>query len=213
MSLSDGITHIVATPHCNDRYHYDPAYLVQCVRRLQELVGAAPVLSLGCDFHLSYDNLQSVLADPDLYTIGGSRYLLVELSDYSIPTQIGDCFLRLGDRGVTPIITHPERNAILRPNPQRVIGFVELGCAVQITASAITGSWGAKAKEMAQWFLKEKAVQFLATDAHDTVRRPPVLSEARKIVAKQFGDELANSLVDKNPRAVLNDEPLASLKQ
>jgi protein-tyrosine phosphatase len=61
---------------------------------------------------------------------------------------------------------------------------------------------------MAQWFLKEKSVHFLATDAHDTARRPPVLSEARKVVAKQFGEALANSLVDENPRAVINDQLL-----
>jgi protein-tyrosine phosphatase len=66
---------------------------------------------------------------------------------------------------------------------------------------------------MAHWFLKEKVVHFLATDAHDTARRPPVLSEARKMVAKQFGEELAAALVEENPRAVVNDQPLACFKQ
>jgi protein-tyrosine phosphatase len=84
---------------------------------------------------------------------------------------------------------------------------------VQVTASAITGFWGAKAKDMAQWFLKEKAVHFLATDAHDTTRRPPVLSEARKMIAKQFGEELAETLVEGNPKAVVNDELLACFKE
>ena len=27
MAAADGITHQVATPHANDRYHYDRAYL------------------------------------------------------------------------------------------------------------------------------------------------------------------------------------------
>jgi protein-tyrosine phosphatase len=66
---------------------------------------------------------------------------------------------------------------------------------------------------MAHWFLKEKAVHFLATDAHDTVRRPPVLSEARKIVAKQFGEEVADALVEGNPKAVVNDQPLPCFKE
>jgi protein-tyrosine phosphatase len=56
-------------------------------------------------------------------------------------------------------------------------------------------------------------VHFLATDAHDTVRRPPVLSEARKIVAKQFGEELADALVEGNPKAVVNDELLVCFKE
>jgi protein-tyrosine phosphatase len=208
MAVADGITDMVATPHCNERYHYDRDYLAGCLRHLQQLVGTKPQLVLGCDFHLSYDNLQSVLADPERYTIGGSRYLLVELSDFSIPTQIGDCFLKLGDLGVTAVITHPERNAILRPTPQRVIEFVELGCAVQITANALTGFWGQRVQRVATWLLEHEAVHVIASDAHDTKYRTPNLSQARDAAASICGMEIAEALVEHNPRAILQGQPL-----
>jgi len=80
---------------------------------------------------------------------------------------------------------------------------------VQVTASVFTGSWGARARQVAGWLLQKKAVHFLATDAHDTERRPPVLSAARKIVTKQYGEATAHALVEANPRAVMNDQPLA----
>ena len=92
MAAADGITHIVATPHSNDRYTYDREAHTATLDRLRALNLGIPELSLGCDFHLSYDNLQDVLATPERYTINGSRYLLVELSDYGIPMQIADCF-------------------------------------------------------------------------------------------------------------------------
>ena len=207
MAAADGITHMVATPHFNERYHYDHACLAGCLRRLQELVGEFPKLSLGCDFHLSYDHLQLVLANPDRYTISGS-YLLVELSDFSIPTQIGDCFLKLGERGVTAVLTHPERNAILRVTPQRVIEFVELGCAVQITANALTGFWGQGVERAATWLLEHEAVHLIASDAHDTRHRTPILSAARDAAAAICGAEIANVLVEENPRAVVSGQPL-----
>ena len=208
MAVADGITHIVATPHSNDRYHYDRDCLLQCVLRLQGLAGDSLKLSLGCDFHLSYDNLQSVLAQPERYTIGGSRYLLVELSDFSIPLQIADCFLKLGDVGVTAIITHPERNAILRQAPQRVIEWVELGCAVQITANALTGFWGHRVARVATWLLEHEAVHVIASDAHDDKHRTPILSRARKAAAEICGAEIATALVETNPRAILAGQPL-----
>lgn len=208
MAAADGITHMVATPHCNERYHYDRDYLAGCLRHLQQLAGATPQLALGCDFHLSYDNLQKVLIEPERYTIGGSRYLLVELSDYSIPTQIGDCFLKLGDVGVTAVITHPERNAILRPTPQRVIEFVELGCAVQITANALTGFWGQRVQRVATWLLEHEAVHVIASDAHDVKYRTPHLSQARHAAAGICGVEVADALVEHNPRAILQGQPL-----
>jgi protein-tyrosine phosphatase len=208
MAAVDGITHIAATPHCNDQYHYDRHYLAQCLDRLQELAGPSPRLTLGCDFHLSYENLQSVMANPERYTIAGSRYLLVELSDFSIPTQIGECFLQLGDRGVTPVITHPERNAILRPNLQRIVEFVELGCVVQITANALTGFWGQRVERAARWLLEHEAVHVIATDAHDARHRVPILSRAREAAAAVCGAEIAEALVEHNPRAVLQGQPL-----
>lgn len=208
MAAADGITHLVASPHSNDQYHFDREYLTGCVERLQSLAGAAPKLSLGCDFHLSYDNLQNALEHPDRYTIAGSRYLLVELSDFSIPVQIGDWFFKLANTGLTIIITHPERNAILRQAPQRVVEWVEMGCVVQMTANALSGFWGQRVQRVATWLLEHGVVHVIASDAHDAKHRTPVLSAAKEAVRLICGDEIANALVQDNPRAILEGQPL-----
>ena len=80
-AAADGITHMVATPHANDRYQYDRERLQGVLERLQKEAGDAPKLSLGCDFHLSYENIQDALAHPKRYVIGNTRYLLVEFSN------------------------------------------------------------------------------------------------------------------------------------
>jgi len=208
MAAADGITHQVATPHANDRYHYDRAYLQDLIAHLQGLIGTELKLSLGCDFHLSYDNLQKVLANPERYAIEGSHYMLVELSNYSIPQQTTDCFTQLGDRGVTAIITHPERNPILRESPQQVLEWAEQGCVIQTTGSALTGFWGERVRRAAQWLLEHDAVHVLATDAHDTEKRVPVLSTAREAAAEICGEEVADALVEANPQAIINSKPL-----
>jgi protein-tyrosine phosphatase len=207
-AAADGITHMVATPHANDRYHYDRQYLQGLVDHLRELVGDRPKLSLGCDFHLSYDNIQDALANPTRYVIDGTRYLLVEFSNYSVPQQTTDSFLKLGDCGMTAIITHPERNPILRESLQRVVEWVEQGCVVQMTGSALTGFWGERAQRAALWLLEHQAVHVLATDAHDTVKRVPILSTAREAAAEICGADVADALVESNPRAIISNQPL-----
>ena len=87
----------VATPHANDRYAYDRLYLSGLLAQLQEKVGPSLRLSLGCDLHLSYENLERVFDQPHTYTIGELTDLLVELSDFSVPIQLSDCFFRLGN--------------------------------------------------------------------------------------------------------------------
>ncbi len=208
MAAADGITHQVATPHANDRYHYDREYLQGLVTHLQGLIGNTLTLSLGCDFHLSYDNMQDVLANPARYAIANTHYMLVELSNYSVPPQTTDCFTQLGDRGITSVITHPERNPIVRENLQRVVEWAEQGCVIQVTGSALTGFWGERSGKAARWLLEHDVVHILATDAHDTAKRVPILSTARAAAAEIVGHEVAEALVESNPQAILNSQPL-----
>lgn len=208
MAQADGITHMVATPHASDRYAYERRYLSTLIENLREKVGPGLHLTLGCDFHLSYENLERALAEPHSFTIGDTNYLLVELSNYSVPVHITECFTRLFDRGLTPIVTHPERNPILQQNPHRVLEWVEQGCLVQVTASALTGFWGERPEIVARWLLDRLAVHFLSTDAHDTKRRVPVLSEARDLAAEIVGTEYADALVEGNPGAVVSGQPI-----
>jgi protein-tyrosine phosphatase len=208
MAAADGIEHMVATPHANDRYVYNRDEHNRALDHLRSLIGDTPRLSLGCDFHLSYENVQDALTRPDWYTIDGGKYMLVELSNYGIPHQIEEYFSKLGDKGIRAIVTHPERNPILQHDKQRIIRWVEQGCIVQVTGSALTGSWGERAWRTAAWLLEKQAVHVLATDAHDTRNRIPVLSTARKEIEEVYGKELAFALVDGNPRAIVNGQPL-----
>jgi protein-tyrosine phosphatase len=210
-AAADGITHMVATPHANDRYHYDRNYLQGLVAHLQQLVGDKPTINLGCDFHLSYENIQDALTHPTRYVIEGTRYLLVEFSNYSIPQQTTDSFHKLGDCGITVIITHPERNPILRESLQRVVEWAEQGCVVQMTGSALTGFWGERTRRAALWLLEHQAVHVLATDAHDMEKRVPVLSTARDAAAEICGEEIAEAMVEGNPRAIITNQALPYL--
>jgi protein-tyrosine phosphatase len=208
VAVADGIEHIVATPHANDRYHYDREFLTRLVDYLRQRVGNAPRLSLGCDFHLSYENLQDVMLFPERYTIDRTQYLLAELSNYSVPVQIEENFSKLLEKKLIPVITHPERNPIMQKTPQRILQWVELGCVIQVTGSALTGRWGEAAWRTAQWLLKRNAVHVLATDAHDLKSRPPVLAAARNAAAEVCGEDVARALVDANPRAIVSGQAL-----
>lgn len=207
-AAADGITHMVASPHANDRYHYDREYLQGLLAHLRQLAGDAPKLTLGCDFHLSYDNLQDAFANPSRYVIGNTHYMLVEFSNFSVAQNTTDSFHKLGDRGITPIITHPERNPILRESLPRVVEWAEQGCVIQMTGSALTGFWGERTQRAAEWLLEHRVVHVLATDAHDLEKRVPILSTSRDAAAEIVGDEIAEALVETNPSAIVNDQPL-----
>jgi protein-tyrosine phosphatase len=208
VAAEDGVTHLVATPHSNYSYAFNPHLNRQLLAELQEKVGEKPKLLLGCDFHLSYDNIQTCVQNSKDFTINQSSYLLVELPDQFNPDHFSRVYYDIQVAGLKPIITHPERNVLLRRRQDLIEDWVSLGCMVQVTAQSYTGGFGARARKFSERLLDAGLVHFFASDAHDLKRRPPLLSRCYNKVAKEKGAEIAHLLFQQNPEAVINDLPL-----
>src|SRR5207247_10251405 len=108
-----------------------------------------------------------------------------------------------GHLSFSPVITQPERNPILQQHLPRVLRWVELGCAIQVTAPALTGDWGERVWRSAEWLLKRDAVHVLASDAHDAKHRRPLLSAAREAAQETSSAGVAKALVDDHQRAII----------
>ncbi len=212
IALADGITHLVATPHANSFYEYNRDVSSGMLTELQRRVEGRLRFSLGCDFNISYENIQLLFTNPSHYVIEGTKYLLIEFSDFSIPPRFEDLLFSIRtELQLTPILTHPERHPILQVHPEYVLPWSEAGCVVQVTANSLTGSWGKRAKEAAVWLLTRGVVKIVATDAHDVKQRPPILSAARDMVAQLIGEAGALDLVENNPRSVVEGREIGSL--
>ena len=204
----DGIEHVVATPHANARYGYDRDAHEERLSQLRKVVAGALQFSLGCDFHMSYENIQDALQNPARYAIGNTQYLLVEFSDFSLPPTASQLLFELMGVGLMPIITHPERNPLLQRKPELVVKWARMGALVQVTANSLTGRWGKTAGKMVEYLAKHRAIHVIASDAHDVRHRPPILSEGRAAIFQLMGEEAAQALVEDNPRAIVAGEPL-----
>jgi len=211
IAVADGITHVACSPHANGQYNYDRERYEGIVSNLRERLaqeGVPLTVGLGCDFHLSYDNLQAALADHAPYTINGKGYLLVELPDFGLPRGLTETFYNLQIAGMTPILTHPERNPTLQADFSRLISWLRGGLLVQVTAGSVMGKMGKAAEKMAHQLLANRWVHFLATDAHNTTTRPPKMSDARRLVEKKYGADYAHALCQENPLAAFNGTPM-----
>jgi len=141
MAIEDGITHTVGTPHANSTYPFDPELIRQRRGELQGIVGDRLKIATGCDFNLSFDNIQTIQKDPSRFTINQKQYLLVEFADFAIPPNIDDTLHQLHCAGLSLIVTHPERNRLIRSKQDMLRRWLHQGCFVQVTAQALTGGW------------------------------------------------------------------------
>jgi protein-tyrosine phosphatase len=208
MAAADGITHLVATPHCNYEYHYDVEVNRAKLAELQAAIGDAPQLLLGCDFHLSYDNIQQAAENRTQFTINGTNYLLVEFGEQFIPDQMDRVFYEIQCADLLPILTHPERNPVIQQRSELLYHWVTRGCLVQVTAKSYTGGFGRRAQHFAEKWLEQNLIHFFASDAHDPKHRPPILSECHRKVTEMRGEQVADLLLRENPRAVIEGRPL-----
>ena len=206
LAAAAGTTDIVATPHANGRYVFNPELIDA---RIKELSGLTAVtIHRGCDFHLQADNIEDAIAHPEKYSINHLGYLLVEFSDLAIFTSSDEILSELVGAGMAPIITHPERNGQLQRRIDDIARWVDLGCYVQVTAGSCVGTFGKSSKSCVDALMARGLVHFVASDAHDCAKRSPNLADAYESLTKRWGEEQVDPLFVGNPQAVLTGEPI-----
>ena len=207
-AIAQGVTHIVATPHSSNDFFFDYPKVRALCKELQDLVGNRLKIATGCDFHLNPENLVSLHEQAPRFCINQKDYLLVEFNEISIPPAMDFTLHELQLAGLHPVVTHPERNSILRTHPERLASWVRSNCYGQVTAGALTGQFGTRAQRDASRWIEEGLIHFVASDAHNTTTRPLRLQPAFDIVAEQFGPEKARALFTENPLAAFEGREL-----
>ena len=208
MAAAAGTTDMVATPHANLEFHFDPEVVEALIAEVQAAAGNAVKIHYGCDFHLTLENIQDALERPEKYSINHRGYLLVEFSDLMIPKNSGDIFVHMLAAGLRPVVTHPERNHLLQARLESMESWVKMGCLLQVTASSFLGRFGRRARTASRRLMDLGLVQVVASDAHDTRHRAPVLDQAYRHLAHEYGEQTAVALFIENPRAILAGVPI-----
>ena len=209
MAVADGIVMMTCTPHImKGVYDNNTGKILRALCTLQALLDKSGIgleLALGADVHVAPD-LPTALGAGEIPTLNGSRYVLLEPPHHVLPPRLELLAARLIKTGLTPIITHPERLTWISQHYAVMERLNTMGCMMQITAGSVTGAFGKTVRYYAERLLDEGRVDILASDAHNTHSRPPVLSRAREIVAQRIGHRAASRMVVECPAQILTDK-------
>lgn len=193
MAEQDGVHFIVATPHyrrdAKDASAERIREKVKEVNNVLERRGISLRVLPGMEPQIQFDFVEKV-KDGTLLTLNATgKYILLELPFHQPLHQLDRMIFDMQMAGYTPIIPHPERTDLFRTRPKLLYDLVKKGVLTQINAGSITGQFGKRVKGFAMLLLETHLAHLVASDAHDDLRRPPLLSTAYKEIFRIAGEE------------------------
>ncbi|KAF0996632.1 Tyrosine-protein phosphatase YwqE [Geobacillus sp. TFV-3] len=188
--MGEGITTIIATLHHQNGSYNNPKpfVLTKSAELNDELKRRSIALTVlpGQEVRIHGDLLDG-LARQEVMTIADTSYILIEFPPDHVPKYAEQLLFDLQVKGIIPIIVHPERNAEIMEQPDRLYQLIKRGALAQLTASSITGHFGKKIKMFSFQLIEANLAHFIASDAHNMNTRPFRLRAAYDAIRKEYG--------------------------
>jgi len=209
IAVANGIEEAHVTPHLYPgRWDNDLSKIAAAAEVYRAALAKADIplkLGFAAEVRLDYEILPLIEAGrvPFLGTLEGYQVMLLEFPHSHVPVGADKFVAWLLARNIRPMIAHPERNKDLMRDPEKIEPFVRAGCLLQLTADAVAGGFGELCALRAREFLERGWVSVIASDAHDTVERPPRIAPGRDAAAGIVGDQEALRLTHGTPLRIV----------
>lgn len=149
-------------------------------------------------------NCHEWIYDGVCYTMGGTRYVLMEFSFTESSEKIIRGLESMFNSGFLPILAHAERYPrISIPELRRLS---DRGVLIQVDSMSLMRKFGFKEWLRSKRLLGGYIADFVSSDAHDVQGRPPQMSECFGYVKKKFGERYAQALFYDNAREIFSEK-------
>lgn len=208
-ATENGVTHALLTPHhMNGRYINHKQDVIRRTREFQqELQDHQIPLTVfpGQEVRINGQLIQALDQDDILFADENNRYLMLEFPDDDVPHYTNQMIFELQQRGITPVIVHPERNTKIMDHPELLYQLLEKECLSQITASSYVGTFGKKVEDFSRQLIENGQGYVFASDAHDLPGRKYEMRQAFEKLRQEFSNEVADQYAN-NARAIINGD-------
>lgn len=207
----DGIKKIINTSHYHPEFDYISGdKLKDELDKFNNILKKEKIdleIIIGNEIYFD-DNYFSSIDKKGFYTLGDSKYILIEFSPTRFPSKLKEVIYEFKIKGYTPILAHIERYSQIQKNPSLVKEAVQEGALIQLNGPSIIGKSGSEIQKLSELLLKNNLIHFVASDAHSSDRRRPKLKEVYEYICRNYSSELANRLIIENPTKLLNNQEI-----
>jgi protein-tyrosine phosphatase len=212
IAWDEGIRLSVALAHQNERWKdVTPELIRERTRQLSRaLVQAGVSLSVfPCAEVMVDPEIEASWERGDLLSIADrGQYLLIEMPR-GLFVDLREIIQALRQKGVRPILAHPEQQPELLHDAGRIEQFIQAGCLVQVSSGNVTDPRArADGRALRDWF-RRGIVHVLGSDGHSPRRRRPRMAEAYRQIIEWAGVSVADRVCSTNGTAIMHGLPLS----
>ena len=205
-AYNDGARYICLTPHFHPGYYGENREKsAAAFSELSEYVGSTyDDLNIAIGNELYYTRgSEQWLRDGACRTLNKTNYVLVDFPLNEEKRTIDDAINRLLNAGYHPILAHVERYRNLFSDISFLFACKQRGALIQIDSMSLFGAFGFKTKRFVSKILANRLADFVSSDAHDTVKRPPKINCAYERIVKKYGKEYADKICFENAKQMI----------
>ena len=211
IAVENGITAMVATPHCNipgiyDNY-FDKRY-VDTYKRVCKVLETHEIplkLLPGMEVFATPD-LPELLKTGKVITINGSKYLLVEFHFDEDLRYVESILQSILSAGLQPIVAHAERYECIQKNLFILEKWKKSGVLIQVNKGSLIGRFGRFSYNAAHSMMQKRQVDVIASDCHSPFHRTPVMMDVYEKLQKNYPREYLELLFNENPKRICSNQ-------
>jgi len=208
-AVKDGVNYALLTPHhMNGVYLNHKKMVIQRTQEFQAEIDKCKIplkVFPGQEVRINGDLLSALDQDDILFADEGGRYLMLEFPSDDVPSYTNNIIYEIMQRGIIPVIVHPERNTKIMRQPDILYDLLNKGCLSQITAGSYVGTFGHNIKKFSTQLIQAGQVYIFASDAHNLPNRKYEMRKAFHKLRREFGEDLTNEL-EENAKSIINGD-------
>lgn len=210
-AVEGGVTKMVCTPHIHQGYFDNNfASIQQAFKGLTTKLAEAQCplkIAFAAEVRICPEITDWAKKDmiPYIGKWKGRNAMLLELPHSHVPPGSDNLVRWLINNNVQPIIVHPERNRDIMSDYRKLASLRQAGAIFQVTAGSFCGRFSDKSQETALRMLTEDRIAFIASDTHNTDRRPNDMGACLDVIKATVGEQKAVNLLTDTPDLITQE--------
>ena len=183
-----GYKKIITTPHVYYNSFLDGISIldtkIEDLRRNAQFNGIKLQIEVGGEYLLD-DDISERIKNNQIKTFS-DNYMLFEFPMSTEPMGYEKWLFDLQSAGFNLILAHPERFLYFYEDKQKYVSLKDRGIFFQMNMASLSGYYGAKVREAAEYLIKENMIDLVGSDCHGQRHIDAMKKTLRSPILKQL---------------------------